>query len=176
HLVRFCDENKITFTRARNYRKNDNCFVEQKNYSVVRRAVGYFRYDTEEELKTLNELYGHLRLYTNFFQPVMKMIEKTRIGSRVIKKYDKPQTPYQRVLQSSYVPDEKKEELRELYAKLNPAELKRHITKLQNKLMKLVTMKEELRRQQHLYGDKKGEKNHKDLEYIFHEAMNSYLE
>jgi transposase InsO family protein len=73
HLLRFCQENEITFTRSRPYRKNDNSFVEQKNYSVVRRAVGYLRYDTEEELEVLNKLYDYLRLYTNFFQPVMKL-------------------------------------------------------------------------------------------------------
>jgi hypothetical protein len=61
-LLRYCREQKITFTRSRSLRKNDNCFVEQKNYSVVRRAVGYFRYDSEQELKLLNELYSYLRL------------------------------------------------------------------------------------------------------------------
>lgn len=147
HLLKFCTEGEITFTRARSYRKNDNCFVEQKNYSVVRRAVGYWRYDTEEERNTLNELYGHLRLYTNFFQPVMKLIEKTRIGSKVIKKYDKPRTPYQRVLESPLVPEDKKQQLREQYATLNPAELKRKITKLQQKLLKIASLKETQRKQ-----------------------------
>ncbi len=147
HLVRFCEEKQITFTRSRPYRKNDNCFVEQKNYSVVRRAVGYMRYDTEEELTILNQLYGHLRLYTNFFQPVMKLIEKTRIGSKVKKKYDKPQTPYKRVLESTHIPEENKKQLRRLYAKLNPAELKRQITKLQNRLLKLSSLKETMRKQ-----------------------------
>jgi hypothetical protein len=112
HLVRFCDEKQITLTRSRPYRKNDRCFVEQKNYSVVRRAVGYSRYDTEENRNILNELYGYLRLYTNFFQPVIKLIEKTRVGSKVIKKYDKPRTPYQRVLESLLVPDDKKQQLK----------------------------------------------------------------
>jgi len=78
----------ITQKRARPYRKNDNCFVEQKNYSVVRRAVGYLRYDTEEEMRIMNKLYKVLRFYTNFFLPSMKLIEKTRMGSKVIKKYD----------------------------------------------------------------------------------------
>lgn len=147
HLLKFCTEEKITFTRARSYRKNDNCFVEQKNYSVVRRAVGYCRHDTEEERNTLNELYGNLRLYTNFFQPVMKLIEKTRIGSKVIKKYDKPRTPYQRVLELLLVPEDKKQQLRKQYATLNPAELKREITKLQQKLLKMAASKETLRKQ-----------------------------
>lgn len=107
HLFRYFKEEGITFTRARSHRKNDNCFVEQKNYSVVRRAVGYLRYDTQEELLTLKELYRHLRLYTNFFQPTMKLIEKIRIGSKVIKKHDTAKTPYRRVLASPQVSEEK---------------------------------------------------------------------
>lgn len=98
------------------------------------------RYDTEQQLRVLNELYGYLRLYTNYFQPVMKLIEKTRVGSRVRKKYDLPKTPYQRVLESSHVHvgEENKEVLRREYAELNPAELKRHITGLQVKLRELA--------------------------------------
>jgi len=134
HLFRYCSENEITFTRSRPYRKNDNCFVEQKNYSVVRKAVGYRRYDTEEELAALNELYATLRLYTNFFQPVMKLTEKMRIGSKVKKKYDRARTPFQRVLDSDFVPKEAKEALREEYAKLNPMNLQREISKLQDRL------------------------------------------
>jgi hypothetical protein len=141
HLFRYCQEEKITFTRSRSYRKNDGCFVEQKNYSVVRRAVGYLRYDTEEELLALNELYRSLRLYTNFFQPTMKLIEKTRIGSKVIKKYDKAQTPYRRVLACPDVSAENKRALKKLYTALNPAQLKRQITRLQQKLYKLNTKK-----------------------------------
>ncbi len=138
HLVRFCKEQKITFTRSRPYRKNDNCFVEQKNYSVVRRAVGYCRYDTEEELELLNRLYESLRFYTNFFQPVMKLTKKVRIGSKVSKKYDKAKTPYERLLQSDFTLLDGKEKLKQDYEKLNPAELKRTITKLQNKLIDLA--------------------------------------
>jgi hypothetical protein len=140
-LFRYCQEKKITFTRSRPYRKNDSCFVEQKNYSIVRRAVGYLRYDTEEELLTLKELYRHLRLYTNFFQPTMKLIEKTRIGSKVIKKYDKPLTPYRRVLACPDVSAEDKQALKKLYQKLNPAQLKRQITRLQQKLYRVNALK-----------------------------------
>jgi hypothetical protein len=142
HLKAYCDDEHITFTRGRSYRKNDNCYVEQKNYSVVRRAVGYLRYDTEEELLTLNELYRYLRLYTNFFQPTMKLIEKTRIGSKITKKYDKAQTPYRRVLASPDVSAQNKQKLKTQYAKLNPAYLKRQITSLQQKLIRLNTMKQ----------------------------------
>ncbi|HEY6804207.1 MAG TPA: hypothetical protein VI306_11545 [Pyrinomonadaceae bacterium] len=84
YLLEYCQQEKLTFTRSRPYRKNDNCFVEQKNYSIVRRAVGYQRYDTEPQLQIFNELYATLRLYTTFFQPTMKLQAKERIGSRVI--------------------------------------------------------------------------------------------
>lgn len=141
-LYRYCIQEKITFTRARSYRKNDNCFVEQKNYSVIRRAVGYMRHDTAEELQLLNELYWHLRLYSNHFHPVMKLLEKTRVGSKVKKKYDKPQTPCQRVMTSPHIPKEVIKWLSREHAKLNPAELKRNITRLQNKLIRYASSKQ----------------------------------
>ncbi len=137
HLLSYCEEEHITFTRSRPYRKNDNCFIEQKNYSVVRRALGYLRYDTDEELEVINELYEVLRLYTNFFLPSQKLIEKTREGSKVTKKYDKPKTPYLRVTESDKIEEKTKQQLKEQYEKLNPAELKRRIDKLQKELSML---------------------------------------
>lgn len=142
HLYRYCQEEKITFTRTRSYRKNDNCFVEQKNYSVVRRAVGYGRHDTPEEQAVLNDLYKELRLFTNFFQPSMKLINRTREGSKVFKKYDKPLTPYRRVLASADIADSDKAKLKALYRNLNPAALKRIITKLQQRLLRLSAEKQ----------------------------------
>lgn len=141
HLFSFCTNNKITFTRSRAYRKNDNCFVEQKNYSIVRRYTGYLRYDTEKELNLLNELYKYLRLYTNFFLPTMKLIVKTHIGSKIIKKYDKPKTPYQRVLDSPSIPEDNKNKLVKQYKNLNPAELKRQIDALQRELINYQKVK-----------------------------------
>ena len=141
HLYEYCEEENITFTRSRSYRKNDNCFVEQKNYSVVRRAVGYLRYDTEKELHIMNELYRHLSLYTNFFQPSMKLIKKTRVGSKVTKKYDTAQRPYQRVLDSQYISKSVKTKLKRQYKTLNPASLKRKITRLQQKLLHMAGVK-----------------------------------
>jgi len=141
-MFRYCDKNKITFTRSRPYRKNDSCFVEQKNYSIVRRNVGYLRHDTEEELKVLNELYLYLDDYVNFFQPVVKLVSKIRDGSRVTKKYDKARTPYRRVLESSDIDDKIKAKLRRRYDRLNPADLKRKITRLQDRLLKLNTLKQ----------------------------------
>ena len=145
HLLRYCEQNQITFTRSRPYRKNDSCFVEQKNWSVIRRAVGYGRYDTDKELNILNELYSYLRLYVNFFQPVRKLIKKERMGSKVSKTYDEAKTPYRRVLASPHIEDEIKMKLKSQYAMLNPAELKRKITKLQNKLLKLNALKQKAR-------------------------------
>jgi hypothetical protein len=146
-LLRYCLKEKISFTRARSYRKNDNCFVEQKNYSVVRRNVGYLRYETPQELESLTELYRQLRLYTNFFQPVMKLRSKERDGARVRKKYDKAQTPYQRILASTKVEKRKKERLKAIYQKLNPAQLKREITRLQNQLIELATKRNAARQE-----------------------------
>ena len=146
HLLRYCKEEHITFTRSRPYRKNDSCFVEQKNWSVIRRAVGYGRYDTEKELSILNELYSYLRLYSNLFQPVRKLIKKERIGSKVTKRYDEAKTPYRRVLTSPDIKEEIKVKLKNQYAMLNPAELKRKITKLQNRLLKLNSLKQEARK------------------------------
>jgi len=143
HLIRHCEEHKITFTRSRPYRKNNSCFIEQKNWSVIRRAVGYARYDTDKELNTLNKLYGYLRLYVNFFQPVRKLIKKDRIGSKIIKRYDEAKTPYRRVLASPDIEDGVKVKLRKEYGMLNPAELKRKITKLQNKLLKLNALRKQ---------------------------------
>jgi hypothetical protein len=134
HLVRYCKEHKITFTRSRPYRKNDNCFVEQKNSSVVRRTVGGARYDTPEELALLNELYLRLRLYTNYFQPVMKLVEKTRVGNRTTKKHDAARTPYGRVLTSRHTTKSEKRTLFREYRELNPVALGRDIVRLLGKL------------------------------------------
>src|SRR5262245_13541421 len=136
YLTDYCQKQKLTFTRSRPYRKNDNCYVEQKNYSIVRRAVGYQRYDTDLQLRLLNELYATLRLYTNFFQPTMKLKSKERVGSRVIKRYDGAQTPYQRVLVALTVDNAKKQRLRLKYETLNPAALKRKLMRLQDQLLK----------------------------------------
>ena len=146
-MLRYCEENEITFTRSRPYKKNDSCFVEQKNYSVVRRNVGYSRYDTEEELSLLNELYIYLGHYTNYFQPVVKLVSKTRTGSRVTKKYDIARTPFRRVLESEHINDKIKTRLEVQYDSLNPADLKRKITRLQDKLLKLNTLKQKVEKE-----------------------------
>ena len=137
HLMAYCANEMITFTRGRPYRKNDSCFVEQKNWSVVRRFVGYDRFQGEVARRALDQLYGELRLLINFFLPSMKLVEKTRHGSRVTKRYDRPQTPYARVLASPTVDDHLKDQLRALYATLNPAALSRSIRRLQRRVASL---------------------------------------
>lgn len=138
HLLRYCRQHRITFTRSRPGKKNDNAHVEQKNWTVVRQTVGYLRYDTPEQLAVLNQLYDRLRLYTNFFQPVQKLVSKTRHGAKVHRTYDRAQTPYQRVMASPDISDKRKEELRAQYETLNPAALRREITSLQQRLMELA--------------------------------------
>jgi hypothetical protein len=140
-LLNYCQQQQITFTRARPYRKNDNCYVEQKNYSVVRRTVGYQRFDTAAELLLLNKLYDSLRLYTNFFLPTMKLKSTERLGSQVRKTYEAPQTPYYRVLHSPDVSEADQQKLCEQYKTLNPAALKRQIAKLQKQLFATANCK-----------------------------------
>ena len=104
----------------------------------MRNFVGYSRYDREEELALLNELYGHLRFYLNFFHPQMKLVSKERIGTKVKKQYDVPQTPYQRLLALEEISAERKTRLRARYDQLNPFALKRSIDKLQERLHKMI--------------------------------------
>ena len=126
-LVRYCDREELTFTRGRAGRKNDNPYVEQKNWSVVRRLVGYARYETQAQVNQLNALYAVYRLYVNHFLPVQKLVEKVRDGNKVKKIYDEPKTPYQRVLDSSQVRPQDKRKLRAIHAKLDVVELKRKL-------------------------------------------------
>lgn len=128
HVYKYAQTEQIEFTRSRPYKKNDNCFVEQKNWTHVRKMVGYLRYDTDEELKILNDLYrNEMRLYKNFFQPVIKLREKMRVNGKIHKRYDKAKTPYQRLMESDQIDNRTKEELKKVYLGLNPAELKRSI-------------------------------------------------
>lgn len=141
HLLRYCDNNKITFTRSRPGNKNDGAHIEQKNWSVVRQAVGYHRYDTAAELALLNQIYALVRLHVNFFSPQQKLISKTRIGAKVIKRYDTAQTPYQRVLASPHVTKKIKTTLIRQYRSLNPAQIRRDILALNDQLLDLVKAK-----------------------------------
>jgi hypothetical protein len=134
-LYRYCRQEEITFTRGRAGKKNDSAFVEQKNWSVVRRAVGYYRYHTPEQLDLLDRLYAVMHFYTNFFLPVTKLKEKMRVGSKVKKTHQVPQTPYARVLACPEVSEQEKVQLRETYETLSLVELRRQINQLQEQLL-----------------------------------------
>jgi len=138
NLYRYCQREKITFTRSRPYKKNDQAHVEQKNWSVVRRLIGYDRYESDQALQLFEAIYQDWRLYVNFFQPVLKLVEKRRVGSKVIKKYDMARTPYQRVLESPAVTEQTKEQLRQLYLTLNPVLLRQRIDENLAKLWQLA--------------------------------------
>ena len=124
HLYAYCQRNEITFTRSRPYRKNDNAHVEQKNWTAVRRLVGYDRYSTKAALAHLQEVHRLSSLYMNFFQPVMKLQHKSRHGARVHKVYDTARTPYQRLLERDVLSEEEREVLARRYRSLNPVRLK----------------------------------------------------
>ena len=136
HMVDYCENNNLGFTRSRPDKKNDNAYVEQKNYTHIRKWLGYRRYDTQKQLQLINDLYrNELRLFNNFFRPVMKIKLKEKVNNSVCKKkYDVAQTPYQRLMDSGKIPTEKKKELKRLYLSLNPVQLKKAI---EDKLKKI---------------------------------------
>ncbi|MCX6028346.1 MAG: transposase family protein [Chloroflexi bacterium] len=138
NLLRYCEQHQLTFTRSRPYRKNDQAHVEQKNWTAVRQIVGYDRYEGQPACDALNALYTTRHLYHNFFQPVMVLVSKKRDGAKVTKRYDAPQTPYQRVLAAPDVTEADKARLRQLYATLNPAALLRQIRTQQAAVWKLA--------------------------------------
>jgi len=133
-LFDYCDEEEIIFTRSRPYKKNDQCFVEQKNGVVVRQFIGYERFEGVEPCRILAQLYEQLRLYINFFQPSLKLQTKQRVGSRVIKTYDQAQTPYQRLQIAEDVPTAIKDRLAVQFVALDPVQLLLDIQSLQDQL------------------------------------------
>ena len=135
-LLEFCKENKITFTRSRAYKKNDQAHVEEKNGSIVRRLIGYDRYEGIEAYNALSDLYAVLRLYVNFFQPSLKLLSKKRDGAKVTKKYDKAKTPYQRLMLSSHLTEIEKAHLKKQYDNLDPVDLLDRLVKLQDHFWK----------------------------------------
>jgi len=143
-LYRYTQSEGLGFTRSRPYHKNDNAYIEQKNFTHVRRPLGYLRYDTTAELDLINDLYrNELRLYKNFFQPVMRLERKERVDGKTRRRYAKPKTPYRILRESGQLPPEALKKLDELYRSLNPADLKRRIDK---KLKALFTLYEKKRK------------------------------
>lgn len=128
HLIRYCKLNSIGYTRSRPYKKDDQAHIEQKNSTHVRRIFGRVRLDKLDVAHLMNDLYrNELCLYHNFFKPSQKLISKKVIGSKLVRKFDKTQTPYHRVLSSGYVSKNAKKQLTNQFNSINPIELKRTI-------------------------------------------------
>jgi hypothetical protein len=128
YLIKFFKNNHIEFTRSREYHKNDNAHIEQKNWTHIRQYLGYHRFDNPDAVPLLNNLYSnHWSLFFNFFVPSVKLISKERIGSKTIKKYDQPKTPFQRLLESEMIRPKNKKILSALFNSLNPFILQQSI-------------------------------------------------
>jgi hypothetical protein len=134
----YCAEAGVEFTRCRPYRKNDQAWVEQKNGAIVRRAVGYRRYEGLEAAAALARLYRSLRLFVNFFQPSFKLAEKSRDGARVRKRYHSPATPYERLLADPRISKAVKEQVTTMFAGLDPVRLLREIREAQQRLVEIA--------------------------------------
>jgi hypothetical protein len=134
----YCRAESIAFTRCRPYRKNDQAWVEQKNGAVVRRIVGYRRFEGLEAAAALGRLYATVRLFVNFFQPSFKLAEKARDGARVKKRYHAAATPFQRLLADSRVAAETKERARAFHATLDPVALLREMRAAQQHLVEIA--------------------------------------
>jgi transposase InsO family protein len=135
-LLAWCRREGVKLTRGRGYRKNDQAYVEQKNWQLVRRLVGYDRLSSKEAQTALLQLYACLR-QLNFFRPVRKLISKQRSGAKTAKQYDEPRTPYQRLLASGVLTEQAKAPLEQAYLAVNPAALTRRIDELQRRLWRL---------------------------------------
>ena len=141
HLFNYCKENRITFTRSRSGNKNDGAHVEQKNWTHVRELVGYLRFDTDAELSVLNEIWELDRHFTNYLLAQQKLVFKQRDGARVVKRYDRAQTPFERTLASGLLDDEDRRRLTEAMDAVRPGELSRAIAELTARLERLALSK-----------------------------------
>ncbi len=138
-LIAYCNEHRIEFTRARPYRKNDQAWIEQKNGSIIRRFVGHDRFSGPVAAQALAQLYRAVRLYVNYFQPSFKLIERQRVGGKIIKRYDTPMTPCDRLLGHDTVDAAVKEQLQAERSRLDPVELLFRIRKTQEALSSIAS-------------------------------------
>jgi hypothetical protein len=136
-LYNWCRQEKVSFTRGRSYRKNDQAYVEQRNWLTVRRQVGYDRLASKQAHILLQKLYPLLTMQLNLFRPIRKVVAKDRIGGRVRKRYDEPRTAYQRLLESGQLSDVERSRLEWLLRETNPAELQRRIDRLLRQIWRL---------------------------------------
>jgi len=141
-LYPYCQRHGIGFTRGRPYKKNDQAYVEQKNWSIVRRLVGYDRYTTKAAYEQMERLYLLVDRYANFFQPIGKLVHKERVGAKVTKHYDLARTPYKRLLETGLLQEAERLSLEREYQSLNPVHLKSQIDAALDKLWKLAQQEE----------------------------------
>ena len=141
HLLAWCEQRQITFTRARPGNKNDGCHAEQKNWAVVRTVVGYHRYDTAAELLLLNEIWQLQSKLTNYFYPQQKLVSKVRTGAKVSKKHDIAATPFHRAIDHPNTPVQRIVALTRTYSMINPAAVQRQIHSLTAQLLAMTTSK-----------------------------------
>ena len=127
HLRRYCQTTQIQFTRGRPYKKDDNAHIEQKNWTHVRKLLGYVRYDSAAAVTAMNAVYADLRLLQNLFLPSVKLVTKERVGARVRRRYDPPRTPFERVRECPGADRMKVHALRRLQATLDPFALAQRI-------------------------------------------------
>jgi hypothetical protein len=132
HLLDYCKQKNLVFTRGRPETKNDGCFVEQKNWSVARRFTGYYRFEGQETVDIMNEMYGLLSVYINYFMPSQKLISKTRDGAHISRKHDAGLTPYRRIMGDTDISADIKSRLTETFENLDVLELRRKIGELQD--------------------------------------------
>lgn len=137
HFFYYCKEHDLCFTRSRPNHSNDSCFVEQKNWSVVRQSVGYERFEGQDTVELLNQFYEHLRLYNNFFLPSQKLISKQRQGGKVSKKHDFAVTPYRRLMLDPNVDELDKTALESTFLSLNLLQIREEMDKLLVKIKSL---------------------------------------
>ena len=139
HLKKWCEQKQIQLTRGRPYKKDDNAHVEQKNWTHVRKLLGWERYDTHEAVEVMNDLYGHeLRLWLNLFLPSVKLLQKVRVGSKVRRRYEGPRTPFERVQACPEADRERVARLAELRKHLDPFQLARIIERKLERIDRLA--------------------------------------
>lgn len=146
NLREYLESQNIEFTRSRPYRKNDNCYVEQKNFTHVRELFGYERYDKEDLIFFMNDIYtNYFNVLHNFFIPQLKSVQVIRVGAKYKRKYDSPKTPYHRLMESSELSIYQKEKLKGKYESLNPIKLKKELNEQMKRFRRILDGKSDYR-------------------------------
>jgi len=154
HLQSWCERKHIQLTRGRPYKKDDNAHIEQKNWTHVRKLLGWERYDTHQVVEAINDLYGgELRLWLNLFLPSVKLLKKVRVGSKVRRVYDVPRTPFERVRACPQAHREKVAQLEELRKRLDPFQLGKSIERKLDRIYRLANRRLSPKSVQHTVAD-----------------------